>query len=573
MNEDMNSSTDNTEVLDENVNVSTENVTENNVTDSDVSAATDEMIAQPVSDTNGEDNNKKKGKKKPVLIAIIVILVLAIAGVGGYLVYTKVFAEKKSTSVKSEVKKSKYRLSGNGLEDFDLRFLQLENESKNKVYSPLSIKYALAMLQEGAKGETKEQITNLIGDYKPKKYPNNEHMSFANAMFIRNTFKDKVREEYTNNLKEKYNAEVVLDEFSSPDNINNWVSDRTFKLINNLLDSVDQNNFFLINALAIDMNWKNRIQASFAGLPDGMSQIKYSVNYIHEKYSDCVSVIEGDMYPKMKFNGADNTKSVEVAASFNHYDIIKDKGEDNIRKTVKEDYEKYLEKYPDQAEVCPSVDEYLNEYIKEIGTNYKKSAVSTDFYVSDSDDVKVFAKDLQTYDNVTLQYVGIMPKKDDLGNYVKNIDAKKISEIISNMKEVKYESFKDGVITKIRGNIPLFKYDYELDLDGDLQQLGVKNVFDINKSDLSGMLDGAKQFINPAIHKADIEFSNDGIKAAAATALGGMGSATACSYDYEFEVPVEEIDVTFDKPYMYIIRDKATGEVWFTGTVYEPSTN
>ena len=87
------------------------------------------------------------------------------------------------------------------------------------------------------------------------------------------------------------------------------------------------------------------------------------------------------------------------------------------------------------------------------------------------------------------------------------------------------------------------------------------------------MLDGAKQFINPAIHKADIEFSNDGIKAAAATALGGMGSATACSYDYEFEVPVEEIDVTFDKPYMYIIRDKATGEVWFTGTVYEPSTN
>ena len=138
------------------------------------------------------------------------------------------------------------------------------------------------------------------------------------------------------------------------------------------------------------------------------------------------------------------------------------------------------------------------------------------------------------------------------------------------MKEVKYESFKDGVITKIRGNIPLFKYDYELDLDGDLQQLGVKNVFDINKSDLSGMLDGAKQFINPAIHKADIEFSNDGIKAAAATGFGGAGASTACTYDYEFEVPVEEIDVTFDKPYMYLIRDKATGEVWFTGTVYEP---
>ena len=30
------------------------------------------------------------------------------------------------------------------------------------------------------------------------------------------------------------------------------------------------------------------------------------------------------------------------------------------------------------------------------------------------------------------------------------------------------------------------------------------------------------------------------------------------------------IDLDFDKPYMYIIRDKSTGEVWFAGTVYEP---
>ena len=84
--------------------------------------------------------------------------------------------------------------------------------------------------------------------------------------------------------------------------------------------------------------------------------------------------------------------------------------------------------------------------------------------------------------------------------------------------------------------------------------------------------DGKKQFIGDASHKATIDFSNDGIKAAAVTAMGGMGAAHACSYDYEFEVPVEEIDVTFDKPYVYIIRDKDTGEVWFTGAVYEPTS-
>lgn len=512
-----------------------------------------------------DDGKKKKSKKGPLIIIIILLLIAIFA-----CVYFLVLPKTVKTETKKEVKKSQYRLSGNGLENFDLYFLQLENKEMNKVYSPLSIKYALAMLQDGANGETKEQITNLIGDYKPKAYTNSDHMSFANAMFIRNTFKDKVKTEYVTKLQKKYNAEVILDEFAGPDNINNWVSNKTFKLINNLVDSVEDNDFFLINALAIDMNWKNRIQASVAALPEGMSQMEYGVKYIHEKYSDHVSMIEGEMYPKMKFNGVDNIKSVEVAASFNHYDIIKDKGEDNIRKTVKEDYEKFLKDNPEQVEVCPSVEDYLNKYIKEIDTNYKKSDISTDFYVDDSDEVKVFAKDLQTYDNVTLQYVGIMPKKDNLSDYVKNIDAKKITKVISNMKEVKYESFKDGVITKIKGNIPLFKYNYELSLERDLNKLGIKNIFDINKADLSKMLDGEKQFINKAIHKANIEFSNDGIKAAAATGFGGAGASTACTYDYEFEVPVEEIDVTFDKPYMYLIRDKATGEVWFTGTVYEP---
>ena len=75
--------------------------------------------------------------------------------------------------------------------------------------------------------------------------------------------------------------------------------------------------------------------------------------------------------------------------------------------------------------------------------------------------------------------------------------------------------------------------------------------------------------INKAIHKAEIEFSNEGIKAAASTAMGGAG-ATSGGFEYLYLIPTEEIDVTFNKPYMYIIRDKDSGEVWFTGTVYEP---
>ena len=529
-----------------------------------------ETIKAYPSGQNPEDNPEKKPKKsKKGLIIFLIIIILLIAA-GAYY-YFMIYNKKETKTIKNEPSpKYEYKMKGNSLENFDLKFMQLENNGKNTVYSPLSIKYALAMLSEGANGDSKQQIDNIIGEYKAKAYPNNKHMSFANAMFIKNTFEKSVKADYTKNLKDKFNAEVILDPFTNPNNINNWVSNKTFKLINNLVDDVSRNDFVLINALAIDMNWNNRIQAASADLPERMDQIDYSVDYIHEKYADYVEIIEEERYPAMKFNNTNDIKSVEVAASFNHYDIIKDKGEDNVRSTVKADYEKYLKENPDQKEVCPSVDEYLNQFVKDIKTNYKQADYSTDFYISDNENEKVFAKDLQTYDGMTLQYVGIMPKKSTLKDYINNTDATKLTEVINTMKEVKYENFKENVITHIKGNIPLFKYNYQLDLNKDLKKLGIKDVFDEEKADLSNMVD-AKEFISDTIHKADIEFSNDGIKAAAATAVSGRGAAMACTYDYEFEVPVEEIDITFDKPYMYIIRDKDSGEVWFTGSVYEPT--
>ena len=136
------------------------------------------------------------------------------------------------------------------------------------------------------------------------------------------------------------------------------------------------------------------------------------------------------------------------------------------------------------------------------------------------------------------------------------------------MKEVKYDSYKEGVVTKVVGSIPLFKYDYQLNLVKDLNTLGIKDVFNFKTADLSKMTKN-KQYISDASHKATIEFSNDGIKAAAVTKDAGYG-ASSCGFDYKYDVPIEIVDVTFDKPYLYLIRDKSTGEVWFVGTVYEP---
>ena len=167
-----------------------------------------------------------------------------------------------------------------------------------------------------------------------------------------------------------------------------------------------------------------------------------------------------------------------------------------------------------------------------------------------------------------------MPKKDELSTYIKNMKADSISKVINEMKEVKYDSFEEGVITQIKGNIPLFKYDYKFELQKDLEELGITNIFDKNKVDLSNMVEGPS-IVNKSFHSANIEFSNDGIKAAAVTVIGDRGSTGGgCQYEeYIYDVPVKKIDLTFDKPYLFLIRDKSTGEVWFAGTVYEPTKN
>ena len=528
--------------------------------------------------------DKKDNKNSAVLIfTILGGLVFMLIVVACIVILPGLTGGKNTTKVGNDANDvySTYKMTGNSLENFDLAFLKLENNGKNQVYSPLSIKYALAMLSEASSGDTKTQITNIIGDYKSKKYPNNDHMSFANAMFIRNTFKDNVNSGYTQTLLDKYNAEVKLDEFKNADNMNKWVSDKTFNLINNLLDNetVSKEDFELINALAIDMNWNYKIQASLdtSDVPNKL----YSVYYHHEKYkvdvaySNNIGVItsEEGFYP-LTFNGKENVKSAEIAASFNRYDAVKEIGEDKIREEVGKAYSEWLASEDGQNSLKygyteADVNKYLDKYISELNENYNKEASSTDFMLYTDDNVKVFAKDLKEYDGTTLQYVGIMPTNEDLDKYVENVKPEDINKIINNLKTMKKESFKDGVVTLISGRIPMFKYESTLDLMKDFKKLGITDAFDVNKADLSGMLkktNGA--YISSASHKANIEFSNNGIKAAAATQAGGRGAATG-GFDYLYEIPVEEIDLTFDKPFMYIIRDKATGEVWFAGTVYE----
>ena len=445
----------------------------------DTTTETTNMNNDTTTETTNVNKNKKNKKKKIIIIAIVLLIVATLGCIYFFKIKdnntttSKVGDKKDGNSLTDKDKdkdlsdenyNNKYKLSGNSLEDFDLYFLQLENERKNKVYSPLSIKYALSMLNEGANGKTKKQISSVIGDYNAKKYSNNSNMSFANALFIRDSFKDSIKDSYINTLSNKYNAEVIFDSFKTPNKLNSWVSNKTFKLINNLFDDVSQNNFILANALAIDMEWVNVIND--LGI--------FIVSYQHENYWET----RNHYHESTEFDGNQSVDTLEIMAVANKYDIVNIFGEQNIRDNItkryqdwlnSEEYEEYKKYHAHEKNI--DVETYVNNYIKEINEGYKDLKSSTDFEFYVDNDIKVFAKDLKEYNGITLQYVGIMPKNDSLDNYIKNTNAFKINAIINKLKPIKLESFKEGVITEIRGNIPMFKFDYDLNIKEDLQKL------------------------------------------------------------------------------------------------------
>ncbi len=510
------------------------------------------------------ENSNKPGKKSNFML---VFLLLIIIGLGSYFIininYKKMIDKDNQTNNKDNTQEeaSLNTIKNNSLSEFDLSFLKMENGKNNVLYSPISIKYALKMLEDGTNGNSKKQISNIIGDYKINKYTNSANIAFANALFVKDTYSSNINKTFINKLSTDYGAEVIYDSFSNANNINSWIKNKTLNLIDNLFDdsAVSNSDFFITNSLGIDMEWKEKIQ------PDNFP---YEHLSSHEKFNVYVSSLKsGSGYKLLDFNESGKVKSVEFAAAINNYDIIKELGEENIREFVQKKYEEWVAKGNTCGEENPTFS--IDDYIKELASNYGKYSSSTDFLMYIDDNVKAFTKDLKEYNGITLQYVGIMPIDIDIEAYINNLTIDKLNNITSNLKEIRPENFKQGVATRITGILPLFNFEYDLDLYNDLKRMSVTDVFDNRKADLSNLTLQKNAYLNTVKHKANIEFSNDGIKASAATTVGGLG-AGSCGFNYIYDIPVEEIDLTFDKPYLFMIRNKNTNEIWFMGKVYNP---
>ncbi len=402
-------------------------------------------------------------------IAIIVSAVLIAFGIVVIFAGIRMF-EKKSNG-NEPGKDEPYTHNDVVLDNFTYSILKLEASNKNLVYSPLSVKYALSMLSEGASGNTKDEIDNLIKDTGLTKYENIENvLSLANSVFIRDSYKEKVHEEYINELKDKFNAEVIYDPFKTAANVNKWIEDKTFKIIKNMLrdDQVKDPDvkMLLINALAIDMEWLYQFD---------------NQNTTNET-----------------FTKEDNT-TMNVA-------MMHDSSE-------------------------------LDKFYKD-------------------EEFSVLSMPFRNYNGTDLEFIAIMPNNDNLN---KIITSDNMSETINGL----IDKMNTPNNQKLIISIPRFEYEFKTSLVNDLMVMGIKQAF-TGQADFTKMAD-TELFVSEVLHKANIKCSERGVKAAAATVI--------MMKDNAMEPPMQEqerIELKFDKPFMYVIRDTNTKEVWFVGTVYEP---
>jgi serpin B len=156
---------------------------------------------------------------------------------------------------------------------------------------------------------------------------------------------------------------------------------------------------------------------------------------------------------------------------------------------------------------------------------------------------------------VEIPYVGgqlsmllMMPPLEDFQAFEASLDEDRLDQLLSDLES-----------TNIRLMLPSFEFESEFSLAQYLAALGMPIAFG-DQADFSGIDGGQDLFLQDVLHKAFIAVDEEGTEAAAATAI--VVGATSLGE--------EPIEVRFDHPFIFLIRDIETGTILFIGRLAQP---
>jgi len=152
------------------------------------------------------------------------------------------------------------------------------------------------------------------------------------------------------------------------------------------------------------------------------------------------------------------------------------------------------------------------------------------------------------YDGDELSMVIILPEDGRVEVFEEGLEADQVSDIIGGLQ-----------LTEVALTMPQFEFESKFSLKDTLAEMGMPVAFSTG-ADFSGMTGKPELFIAEVLHKAFVSVDGAGTEAAAATAVPMELTA----------VPEPLVEITLDRPFIFLIRDIETGAILFVGRVLNP---
>ena len=240
----------------------------------------------------------------------------------------------------------------NANNDFALRLFQLAKGDGNMILSPLSVTFALGMLNNGSNGLTQQEINQVLGSsassveainqfcYKllteSRKLDLNTKVNIANNIYVNKGY--TLKPEFIDQVTHYYEVTPECRDFhdgETVDAINRWASDQTSGMIDRVIDKAyfDPDAVsYLLNAIYFNGLWTNQFNEAyttnepFNGVTDVPMMEQFAeFNYTQNNTFEAIKMPYGNLAYEMIVVMPREDKTIDEALSlyqktdWNHY--------------------------------------------------------------------------------------------------------------------------------------------------------------------------------------------------------------------------------------------------------------
>ena len=391
---------------------------------------------------------------------------------------------------------------------FGYELLKNNMEEINPVLSPVSAYVTLSMVGNGAQGETKEELQQVldsdlmcIPDDLMNTLPQDQNgmkLSVVNSAWINEEF--AVKEEWLGTVKSLFDASVYqadLKAQTTADEINQWVSNNTNNRVQKLLEKPleESAELVLLNALYFEADWKQKFEA--------------------EKTFDFFFNLD-DFVQRKNSKKKENSK------------------EGSIQEDVKEASAEDSGELSDAAMKVPMMHIDLEDGM----------------YLKDDEAEGV----ILPYADCNLAFVAVKPLgEENIREWYASYNSQKLQDLIDGRQTL-----------KVSLGLPKFTARCKKTLNDSLTNMGIRLAFDMEQADLSLIgepANGGNLYLSRVLQEAQIEVAEEGTQAAAAT-MAELEAGGAMPEDLQI--------VQFNRSFLYMIMDMDSGAPVFIGIFDKP---